>query len=827
MTYAHDHARLFAIDRTGPTGRPGVTRRPGAVGLLATLLGTTALSLAAQARADAVPSADAAGSVSEVIVTAQKRVSTVQATAASITATTGDDLKARGITSVADLAQSTPGVSLKSEGPSQTEIEMRGMTSSGGDTATVGFYIDDVPLTGPAGAQNGHVVIDPSLYDLSRVEILRGPQGTLYGGSSMGGTVKLVTNPPNPESYQASGESTLSGTEGGGFNHINNFMVNLPLVKDQLAFRLVGTENYTSGWIDRIVGYPFPVTNYNSATNYATRGDVQDAPVQAQYPHSNAYQLYSVRASLLWEPTPNLTITPAFFFETSKQNGPSAYDSVPGITNAHYQPFDIAEPLTDRITIISLTANYSFEAFDVTSSTSQWWRKSTQVQDASEEFNNPTTAATYASNNGLPAPGYYGPNGTGVEYGFENDPSQQFSEELRFTSKGDGKLKWVGGLFFSNFDSLWTFAGTTPNYSAYMDLGTFAPATTPNWFDAYEPTSMIQYALFGDATYDLTSKLKAEVGLRWNYYDYKFSSCISGWGSGMGAAEPSCSGLIKLYEQSLNPKFNLSYTFNRDMLVYGTVSNGSRPGGGDSVYPTTGGIWGPAFAPYNYTSGKWPSTYAPDYVWSFEVGEKARFFDRRLTLNTSAFYEDWEHIQLEAYPNVWALNINGNRATIYGGEIDADAVLPAGFDLQVTYGYLQENLDPGPHWQIQPRNVLPEVTPVTGDLILRYSKSLGQSLTVKAQVEASYTGHHYSLAFPNGYETNGEYIELPSYVLVNLRATLISSHGWSVAAFVDNVTNEHAQLESLFQESEATSTFNRIVTNQPLTAGVDLNIKFN
>jgi hypothetical protein len=119
------------------------------------------------------------------------------------------------------------------------------------------------------------------------------------------------------------------------------------------------------------------------------------------------------------------------------------------------------------------------------------------------------------------------------------------------------------------------------------------------------------------------------------------------------------------------------------------------------------------------------------------------------------------------------------------------------------------------------------VTPVTGDLILRYSKSLGQSLTVKAQVEASYTGHHYSLAFPNGYETNGEYIELPSYVLVNLRATLISSHGWSVAAFVDNVTNEHAQLESLFQESEATSTFNRIVTNQPLTAGVDLNIKFN
>jgi outer membrane receptor protein involved in Fe transport len=751
----------------------------------------------------------------------------VQATAASITATTGDDLKGRGITSVADLAQATPGVSLKSEGPSQTEIEMRGMTSSGGNTATVGFYLDDVPLTGPAGAQNGHVVIDPSLYDLSRVEILRGPQGTLYGGSSMGGTVKLVTNSPDLEAYQTSTESILSGTEGGGFNHDDNFMINAPIVKDQLAFRLVFTENAQSGWINRIVANPFPVVNYNPATNTSSRGNVQDAPVEANHPGSNAYQIYAVRASFMWQPTPKLTVTPALFYETSKQDGVSAYDSVPGITNAHYQPFDIAEPLTDRMTIISLAVNYSFDAFDLSSSTAQWWRKSTQVQDASEEFNNPTSGATYASNNGLPPPGYYGPNGTGPEYGFENDPSQQFSEELRFTSKGASKFKWVGGLFFSNFDSLWTFNGTTPNYGAYMDLGTFAPATTPNWFDAYEPTSLIQYALFGDATYELTSQLKAEVGLRWNYYQYRFSACISGWGSGLGAAEPSCSGLIKLYEQSLNPKFNLSYTFDPDLMIYGTVSNGSRPGGGDAVYPTTGAIWAPAFAAYNYPSGKWPSTYQPDSVWSFELGEKARFFDRRLTLNASVFYEDWRHIQLEAYPNVWALNINGNSATIYGGEIAADANLGAGLNLKASYGYLQENLDPGTHWQIQPTNVLPDVTPVNADVIVSYSKALSGSLTFKSQVEASYTGHHYSLAFGNGYQINGQYIELPSYTLVNLRATLASSHGWSVAAFVNNVTNTHAQLESLFQLNEATTAFNRIVTNQPLTAGVDLTYRFH
>ncbi len=119
-----------------------------------------------------------------------------------------------------------------------------------------------------------------------------------------------------------------------------------------------------------------------------------------------------------------------------------------------------------------------------------FYRKSTQTEEASEEFNNPTTAATFASNNGLPNPGYYGPNGSGPESGHESDPSRQISEELRFASKGDGGLTWVAGAYYSYFWSRWNFAGTTPNFSAYEDLGTLQRATTPNWFDADEPSSM-------------------------------------------------------------------------------------------------------------------------------------------------------------------------------------------------------------------------------------------------------------------------------------------------------------------------------------------------
>jgi iron complex outermembrane receptor protein len=787
------------------------------------LLCSTALSFALKANAESGPNANSQDTLEEVVVTASKRVSTVQDTPISISAVSGNDLLARGVASLASLAQGTPGVSLKSEGPSQTEIEMRGMTSSGGNSATVGFYLDDIPLAGPASAQNGHVVIDPDLYDLNRIEILRGPQGTLFGSGSMGGTVRLIGNQPNLSQFQSTAQSVFSGTDGGGFNHKDNLMVNLPLIGDSLALRVVGTEDYSSGWIDRIVVNPFPLAGGNPVGT--VRGDVQNAPIEKQYPGSNAYQIYAARVSLLWKPTENMSVTPSFFHTTSTQNGISAYDSAPG-TEAHYQPFDIAEPLTDSLTAYSLNVNYSFASFDLTSSTARWTRNSSQVEEASEAFNNPLEGITYNSNYGLPNPGYYGPTGSGPEHGIEDDPSHQFSEELRVASTGTRRASWVAGLYYSDFYSLWDFNGTTPNYSAFMDLGTLAPATTPHWFDAYSPTTLKQYAGFGDATYALTDELKVDVGARVNHYDYRFSSCISGWGSGNGAAVPSCSGLIALSSTSFNPKFNLAYTFSPDLMAYVTVSTGFRPGGGNAVYPTTGAAWGGAFQQQGYTSGKWPSTYEPDRVVSYELGEKARMFDRRLTVNASIYYEDWRHVQLEAYPNDWALNINGNSVSIYGADIDVLADLGAGFQLEVAAGYLYEWLEGGPHWVIAPIHKMPEVAPESGTVALSYSKPLGDSCTFTARLENSYTGPRYSIFFSNPYEFTGTYRQLPGYDLINVRAGVKFHDKWSATAFVNNVTNKHAQLESMFTENEPQPSFTRIETNQPLTGGVDLTYRF-
>jgi len=799
----------------------------GPIALACAILTLSTLPYSNQALAADAPAAPADSGeappptdIQKVMISAEKQT-TVQRKSGSIEAVSGVLLEQNAVPDVTTLLQSIAGVSLKTEGTGQTEIEMRGMTSSGGSSPTSGFYLDDIPLTPPAGAQNGKVVISPALYDMEGVDVLRGPQGTLYGAGSMGGSVKLISTAPDPSGFAASMQSILSGTQGGGFNHTDNVMLNVPLVQDSMALRVVASEAYTSGWIDRIVSNAFPVVGNTGAT----RGDVQSAPVSASYPHSNAAQQYNLRMNLLWKATPQLTIAPGLYYFTSRQDGISAYDSTPA-TQTHYQPFDIAEPMTDRMTIGTLKVTYAFDAADLTWSTSYWKRRSTQVQDGSEDFNNPQSGATLASNNNIngPQPGYYGPGGTGTVVGTEDDPTRQLSQELRLESKGGGPFQWVAGAYASDYWSTWNFSGITANPSVYMDLGTNQAATTNQWFVANSPTHMTQFALFGNGSYAIDDHWKVEAGARLYRYNYAFSSTITGWGSGYGAATPSATGAIRLIDTGVNPKLGLSYDFDKDTMVYANVARGSRPGGGNALYPTTGAFWSGAYAPFNYTNG-WPSTYKPDSVVSYEVGEKARFFDRRLTLNASAYYENWKNPQLLAYPGDWAFNVNGNKATIEGADVDMKAVLGGGFVLGAVVGYTHANVEPGDHWEISPGKVMPDVPLFNGNLSLTYQKHLNNGYIFTAEVDNAYVDSRYSLSFVYPDQSTGHYVKLPAYDLTNLRFGLESSHGWGVSAFVTNLTNKHAALENMFQETEPSAAFGRVMTNQPFTAGINLTYK--
>src|SRR3984957_579685 len=389
----------------------------------------------------------------EIIVTAEKRESTVQKTPISITAITGADLQAQGVTDMVSVAQQVPGISFKTSGPGQTEFEMRGLTSTGGESPTVGFYLDDAILTPAAMAQNGKTVIDPSLFDLNRVEVLRGPQGTLYGAGSMGGTIKLVTNQPDPKAFAANVEVIGSDTTGGGgFNHTENVMVNIPLMQDVVALRLVGTDKYIDGWIDRKVVSPFP-PEVNGST---ARGDVAAAPVAEDFSHSNTEHLQAGRAALLIQPTDRLSITLGFMHQSLTQDGPNTIESPPR-TETHYQPFDVSEPFEDKFNLYSLTGKYNFDAFQLVSATAYWDRQQNQTQDISEAmqdyiggFFGPPAAFPFTTTGSVTEAGNtwfgFGP-GTITE----DDYTRQFSEELRLASTGNGPLQWLVGGSSTSF----------------------------------------------------------------------------------------------------------------------------------------------------------------------------------------------------------------------------------------------------------------------------------------------------------------------------------------------------------------------------------------
>ncbi len=742
----------------------------------------------------------------EVVVTAQKRASTVQETPIAITAITGQDIQDRGITDLSQIVQSVPGVSMRQSGPGQTELEMRGMTSAGGNSSTVGFYLDDTPLTSPASAQNGKVVIDPNLYDLNRVEVLRGPQGTLYGSGSMGGTIRLIPNAPDTKAFNVSGEVDLGDTDGGSFNHRESAMVNLPLVTDTLALRLVGTQEHVSGWIDRIViqdgDFPAP-TNGG-----ATRGNVAAAPVAADYRNVNDENLTAMRAAVMWTPTERLSITPSFLYQKITQDGLSLVDSNPG-TYTNYQPFDAPEPFSDRFDLGSLNVQYHFDFMDISSTTSYWTRDEDLRQDGSEEI------ATVL----IPDFGYFplypnSPAGPGIgansPTSVEDDKSDQFTEELRFASAGDSNFKWLGGWFYQSFESDWDLFVYTPQAVPVVGTG--------NGFIQYQPTKINQNSFFGEVSWTFLPGLTATAGLRRYSYSGTVNTEVFGWLSSSGGDTPDYFHTDER-NQGVTPKFNLSYEPNKDLMVYATAAKGFRPGGGNQPIPTAGLLGAQCLQDLQAIGlNSSPLGFAPDQVWSYELGEKFRNSDGRITLNSAVYFENWEHIQ-QNIPLACGFPFTGNagEAHIYGVETELDALLAPGlvFAINGSWSHARYTQNAVPATTIDER--VQNVPDATGAASLSYRHEIVSGLRFVGRVDYSYVGSRI--------DTTAQANYLPSYALTNLRAGVEADH-WSALAYVNNVANKMALLSNSPAINVNVPTFNRTAVSQPLTFGVDVTYHF-
>ena len=746
---------------------------------------------------------DRGGVLQEVVVTAEKRSSTVQDTPISMTAVTGDLMQQQGITNLNGIIQSVPGISVRTAGPGQTELEMRGMSSSGGASPTVGFYLDDYPLSPPAAALNGKVVVDPDLFDLSRVEVLRGPQGTLYGSGSMGGTVKLVTNAPQLDSFKSAAEVTASGTVGGGFNRGGSLMLNLPVVQDSLALRVVLTDKYVDGWINRVVlGEAFPVpTNPGPCGGGwpgCTRGDVAAVTPEEVVPRINWTRLEGGRANLLWQPSEALKINALAMYQKLDMGDYSQYDLPPGIPDARYQPFNVGEPIYDIFRLYGVTISYDMGFAQLTSATSYYSREESQTQDDSEAL------YSVVGLFGASIPQFYN-----IPFN-ETDSTQVTSEELRLASTGSGPLQWIGGVFFTDFKSVFTeYNASVP--LAFISVGGAAANPLGLIYQANNPYYIKQYAVFGEGTYAFTDNWKLTAGVRL----YRFNSHADEETAGFATSSGNAGQTLNSFSQSnsgTNPKVTLSYESNHQLTLYSTVARGFRPGGINQQIPAS-------ICTIN------TETYGPDSTWNYEVGEKARLLDNNLVVNSDFYYIHWSQVQQIINQTCgYPLTENAGTAASYGPEIEINARLSPQWTLTFSGTYTHSTLT-----SVNPTISAADPALVPGLAILnipKYTETTSLNYTRPAFGDFNFTARlNNSLVGP---ETDIEYTyaQLPSYDLVGLRFGL-ANEKMSAYLFADNLTDKRAELGiNTTAFAWTIPSVERVVTNQPRTIGIDVNYKF-
>ncbi len=831
------------------------------------------IALAAAGSAWAEADSGSGSELPEIVITATKRESTVQDTPISVTAISAADIANKGLTDFNSLAQTVPGIAMRTAGPGQTEFEMRGLSSAGGNTSVVGFYLDETALSSPASAQMGKIVIDPNLYDLNRVEILRGPQGTLYGASSMGGTVKVVPNAPQLGQFAVSGETVASETgSGGGTNFTQNGMVNLPLGSD-VALRIVGSTASQSGWVNRYV-FADGAVRTDGATGARPTG-FYTAPLAATVNQSNASTLDSFRASLLWRAFDNVSITPALMWQHTHQDGPSAVDvngspSYPQVpaNGGHYEIYDTPEPQDDVFTLASLKIEWPTEHFLITSATANWNRTTLVSQDGTEENAGPSglgslgTASPYDTAAGGIGPTGPGPTGPGVQ---EHDATQQLSEELRLTSTDKGAFQWQVGYYYQRLKSEWDMWSINPQILS---------AGIGNVYVDYMPQTITQNALFGETSLEFAEGWKATVGLRGYHYQYTQNNTEYGDFTPYGFANltsgaPTLAGNTAPFNTTasgsasgVNPKFDLSWKVNPELLLYATAARGFRMGGTDQPFTgyltnvsaaacgapsslavilqcglqqklsSTSRVAGGYYAPnvqFPNANAQGVPQFNSDSVWNYELGEKGEFFDHQMMLNVDVYYERWSSPQIATNIAGFGYTVNGANASILGSEVEMWLKLPAGFSFSGNLGYADSKfLSDSAITGYLSGTAIPDSPKITSSVTLHNEQPLSGGLQLISSLSYNYIGERTNAPYGETITLNNMnqlLVHLPSYGLANLRVG-IKSDSWTATLFANNLLNKETLLDTQPQINLQSAAFTRYIVNQPRTLGLDLSYKF-
>ncbi len=752
------------------------------------------------AQADQANSDEQSMALGEIVVTAQKRSERLQDIPQSVSVVTGESIERSGARDFHDILLSIPGVSYSGSEPGQSLYNIRGISTSAANP-TVGIYLDDISLVNISSGFAGGA--DPILLDMARVEVLKGPQGTLYGGSAMGGAIKYVTNQPALDRFSASVEGGTAYTDYGGVSYDGISMVNLPLIPDVLALRLAMSYRLDSGYLDNVPnGQLLDYANSTTAPPAPLTPTVRFAGGTYSGSDINDRSTTAVRLSAKWMPDPSLSFVPSATIQRSDKANPDFF-----FTNlpAFESSYRFGQPTRDDLGIYDLTVTKSFLGMAFTSLTGYVDRTVELDRD-------------YSLYIGGLVPTLFPDN----SYNVANTATRTFSQEFRIASnEPSSALKWTLGIYYSRQrDELYQAVDTV---GAGEQLGTGTDITYVGDLVTYTT----QKAAFGDLTYTVVPKLDVSVGLRW----YDINEIINGSYDGVLNGGAATIDNATSTNVGFTPKASVTYRVLDNHMVYGIASKGFRPGG-PNRYDTDSPLCEPDFKRLGITRA--PSTYGPDNLWTYEVGSKNEFTDAHMVVNGAIYYTDWKKIQQNVNLPSCGFNFTGNvgAATVRGAELSIESAVGGGVTLGETASYVDTRItqtDPGVSAQVG-QEVL-DAPKWTGSVYGDYEFLRRAGWVATAHADYQYHGLNYrsfdstaSVNYPNGVTgtvTDPTQIQ-HAYHVIN--TTLRFTHGdWQYQLYCDNLANAAPYLDYYRGVSQG---FSGADTIRPRTIGVSLKTTF-
>jgi iron complex outermembrane receptor protein len=803
-------------------------------------MGGLVLGAAANAQTPAPGPADR---IAEVVVTAQRRSESLQEVPISITALSSATLEQQSINSFADYSSKVPNLAYGHTGDgsgTSRSISIRGI--SGDDTT--GFYIDETPVPDS---------IDPRVIDIDRIEVLRGPQGSLYGARSMGGTVRVITEQPNFDKSEgrvrAAGGKTANAPDA---NYGADGAFNVPLIEGKLALRAVGFYQHDVGYLKRrFLTNPADAANLPMNADPTTLGNLSTTTVD----NVGRVDSYGGALTLSIKMNDALTITPRLMYQKSDANGFTYTDvgtyPVPGPPSSapppvvsmapgaytQYRFFNVPEDSKDAWTLASIGLRYDTGIGTFVSSTSYFDRTVDETEDETDflwqnllaPFNGvPLSAANPAG------PAYAAvPIASSIR---ELKQIHRFVQEFRFATKFSGHWQYVAGFIFSDTRGRVPWSANYPPALApgISQTGGFVPGgvvgipvnplNPDEIFGQDYQTKVSEPALYGELSYDFNPQWKGTVGLR----GYQVKTETGGYleGIAFGGAritDPSAS----FTQRGVNPKFGLDYRVSSDVLVFAQIARGFRPSG---VMPTIPGnsLSDPlgCFAQLTalgYTSSAQTKNFKSDNLWNYELGAKTAWLDNRVTVDGSAFFIQWNQIQqLVALPCGFQFRANSGAAHVPGVDLELHARPTANLDLTAGVGYQHGRITQVsaaiPSLTVGAR--LFQVPDWTGDASATYSIPLGNGHTVLGALSYAYTGNSDSATVIATHPR-----VRPGYNTVDARIAYTFS-GYELALVGKNLGNTEANLGDNRSLAAETIGRPRLFVNTPRTVGGEFRMKF-